>query len=178
MRSNPLEEYSFFEQLNGDTVVHLWGNTFSRDQLGELTRISLPNSEVRGRRVTLPGGLTNVTELDLSWNGGITSLTIPEDMTNMTRLDVRENPLDTLSLPVWTDLNNLQIVGFPEDRVTFHAGTLKILNEDLSWREGVLEFKAELSAPWVPLPVSSPMPLSTIGKSGFFRVKVEKIDPF
>ena len=75
-------------------------------------------------------------------------------------------------MPVWTDTDQLSIVGFPIHLVTFHAGTIKIQNGELSWREGILEYKADLSDPWIPLPVASPFPLWPIGERGFFRVRV------
>jgi len=76
-------------------------------------------------------------------------------------------------LPVWTDFDQLTVYGFPEDQITFHAGRIRIQNGELSWTEGILEYKETLSGTWIPIPANSPVQLNPVDAQGFFRVRVD-----
>ncbi len=91
---------------------------------------------------TVSPGLTNLVELDLTGNlyltfltlpedlrslkelvlGGhdLTSLTLPEGLANLQRLNLNNNPLESLRVPQGMDIENLDLQGFPESKVTFY----------------------------------------------------------
>jgi len=43
----------------------------------------------------------------------------------------------------------------------------------IAWDTGTLQYAPSVQGPWMDLPTRSPLPLSTIGQQGYFRVKVE-----
>jgi hypothetical protein len=53
-------------------------------------------------------------------------------------------------------------------RVQPAEGSLQVL-----WDSGILQYSPSLDGPWTDLPAASPFRLSTIGRQGYFRVKIE-----
>jgi Leucine-rich repeat (LRR) protein len=191
---NPLTSLILPNELTCLTRLSLWGtaltdlsflaNLTSLQDLNlganQLTSLTLPGSlttlTLQWARFTNSSfleGLTNLESLDISLCE-LTRFTVPEGLTSLATLDVRENPLLHLAVPVGTDLSHLEILGFPKDQVSFHAGFIKVQEGDLQWTQGTLQSSPFATGPWSDLPVASPMPLSPIGEQGFFRVKVEE----
>jgi len=197
LRNNQLTDFHFLTGLSSLTTLDLSSGTGLTsltlpEGLSKLTTLTLTHNQLTSlslpegltnltalglnsnqlTSVALPTGLVNLTTLDLGRNQ-LKTLALPEGLTRLTRLDVRNNPIAYLAVPIWMDLDNLEILGFPKDQIAFHAGSIRIQANELSWTQGVLQFAPTPHGPWTDLPAAIPMPLSFVGERGFFQVKME-----
>jgi len=85
--------------------------------------------------------------LDIGFNQ-LTSLNLPDGLTSLSWLNVVINPIDHFAVPIWMDLNELELLGFPKEEVVFHAGTLKTQGCEMQWTEGTLQLAPTLGGPW------------------------------
>jgi len=153
-----------------DLEVNLLTDLILPDDLTNLTTLGLSGNQFTEFSVT--GNLSRLERLGLMGNY-ITNLVLGDDLAGLSLLFVQLNPLQSVTLPYWIDLDGLDLRDFPKEEVSFHAGTIKIQNGELSWPGGILEYKADLPDDWIPLPASSPIQLAPIGDRGFFRVRIE-----
>jgi hypothetical protein len=138
-----------------------------------LTGIVVDLSDNQLTSLTLPEGLTHLRSLQV-WGNNLTNLTLPEGLSSLYYVGVEGNPINAVVVPLWMNLDYLDIAGFPKESVTFHAGSVKMQDGQLHWPHGVLEYAPDLDSEWITIPTSSPFPFSPIGERGFFRVRVDE----
>ena len=119
---NDLEDYSFLNSLNENTVVEVWGTSFTPDQLGELNEIHIVAGDERGPiglNLTWPEGLTNLTKLDVI-GYQLNDYSFLENLPSLTELGLHENNLRNLILPAnLTNLTALNLSGNPLEDYSF-----------------------------------------------------------
>ena len=140
--------------------------------------------------LTLPQGLTSLGHIDLDENQ-LTTLTLPEDLTNLQYLYLylSRNPFKLLRVPAGMNIDNLNIT--PADiRIEFYGGSppsppdepssaptlsyRRLANGlELSWESGVLQKSAGVEGPWEDVDETSPLRVSPLLSSEFFRLRAE-----
>ena len=137
--------------------------------------LNLQNNQLTS--LSLPDGLTKLRELDLRGNQ-LTSLTLSPDTASSIdslNLQISGNPLVNISLPAGFDKIRFDVE--PEHYVVVAAVGPKISRVEngleVSWESGVLQKSAGVEGPWEDVNASSPLQVSPLLSSEFFRLRAE-----
>ena len=108
----------------------------------------------------------------------MTNLTLPDGLSRLTELSLNGNPMERVMIPSSFNLENLRWLDFDRSILTLYHAPLCITRADeklrVTWSTGVLQTSNTLADDWTDLEeITSPYEIDLTDVNGFFRIRHE-----